>query len=201
MTVHLVHGFNVYDGGRNTVARLAPYFPPGTARVHNYGWTGLLRLRRVNRRAVDDLMAAVKPGDFLIGHSNGALICWEVAQRLGAQLGGVVVINPSMRRDTLWPEGLPVLCLANATDWVVQMGRAWGRLVSLGGLTPHGWGAAGRYGFTAGQRNVVSLDTSDSWWTEPVKGHSGVFHPPGLDYWGAKVAGWVDRPRGTAARQ
>lgn len=215
MTVWLIHGFNVTDGGEGSIGKLAPCLP-GDVQMYDYGWTGLITLRCRNRKVVSDLLKRIKPGDILIGHSNGALICWELAMRLRDRLGAVVVINPSMRRDTRWPDGLPVLCVHNSTDWVVQLGRIWGRLVTPGDgwedyalnlatsgkwkaveraqrvmqITPHGWGAAGRYGFTAGQdATVTNWDSAMEWWDGGVSGHSGVFTKP--DYWGRMISAWL----------
>lgn len=193
MTVYLLHGFNVGDGGKNTIARLEPYLP-GTEVLHAYGWVGLIRLRCVNARTVQELEREVQPGDVVIGHSNGCLIAWELSRRV--HLGAVVCINPALRRDTLWSSDTPVLCLHNSTDWVVQLGRWWGRLTSLGGIRPHGWGAAGRYGFDP-QENVACWDTAAPYWPHPVKGHSGVFKDPeALAYWGHAIAGWLALARG-----
>lgn len=188
MTVYLLHGFNVGDGGKNTVARLEPFIP-GTEVLHAYGRVGLIRLRCVNARTVKELERDVQPGDVVIGHSNGCLIAWELSRRV--HLGAVVCINPALRRDTLWPGDTPVLCLYNSTDWVVQLGRMWGRLASYGGLYPHGWGAAGRYGFDP-QENVTCWDTAAPYWSHPVRGHSGVFKDPeALAYWSRIIAGWL----------
>lgn len=193
MTVYLLHGFNVGDGGKNTIARLEPYLP-GTEVLHAYGWVGLIRLRCVNARTVQELEREVQPGDVVVGHSNGCLIAWELSRRV--HLGAVVCINPALRRDTLWSSDTPVLCLHNSTDWVVQLGRWWGRLTSLGGIRPHGWGAAGRYGFDP-QENVACWDTAAPYWPHPVKGHSGVFKDPeALAYWGHAIAGWLALIRG-----
>lgn len=195
MTTYLLHGFNVADGGKNTIARLQPYLP-GTEVLHAYGWVGLIRLRCVNARTVQELEREVQPGDVVIGHSNGCLIAWELSRRV--HLGAVVCINPALRRDTLWSSDTPVLCLHNSTDWVVQLGRWWGRLTSLGGIRPHGWGAAGQYGFTEEQENVTNLDTAAPYWPHPVKGHSGVFKDPeALAYWGQIIARWLASVRKT----
>lgn len=192
MTTWLVHGFNVSDGGRGSIGRLKPYLE-GDVRRFSYGWTGLLKLRVTNRQAERQLLQLVRPGDVLIGHSNGALVCHRVAQRLGDQLAAVVVINPALRRDTRWPDSLPVLCLANSTDWVVQLGRVWSRLVSLGRVVPQGWGAAGRYGFTSHQPNVTNYDTAMAWWTYPVRGHSGLFEGRTAPrYWGGMIRTWLE---------
>lgn len=190
MTVHLIHGFNVSDGGEGSIGNLRPFID-GAEKLHNYGWTGLLMLRCTNRQAIKNIIPKIKPGDIIIGHSNGALICWELAQIFGKSLGGVVVINPALRRDTLWPIGVHVLCLYNSTDWVVQLGRIWGRLVSLGGLNPHGWGAAGRYGFKE-TCTVTCFDTADGLiWRRPAKGHSGLFKPGVVGYWGYIINDWI----------
>jgi len=190
VTVHLIHGFNVSDGGKGSIGQLRPHLP-GSELLHNYGWTGLLMLRCTNREAVRQILPKIKPGDFLIGHSNGALICWELAELLGDKLGGVVVINPALRRDTLWRPGLPVLCLHNSKDWVVQLGRVWGRLVSLGGLNPHGWGAAGRYGFNP-TTTVANINTADEEiWEWPVQGHSSIFKPGAVAYWAGIIDQWI----------
>lgn len=214
MTIWLIHGVNVSDGGAESIGRLSPHIAGNVVSV-DYGWTGIITLRCTNRAVVADLMRKVKPGDVLIGHSNGALICWELAQRLKDRLGAVVVINPAMRRDSRWPDGLPVLCLANSTDWVVQLGRMWSRAVDVSytGIVPlmlesaikgsgtlfksafqfkpHGWGAAGRYGFTTNQKSVTNFDTAETWWTVPVRGHSGVFAPGAAWYWGGIIDRWL----------
>lgn len=184
MKTHLIHGFNVSDGGKDTTMRWRDFFPGPV--VHDYGWTGLLMLRWRNRRVVDELTKQVNSSDILVGHSNGALICWQIAQRVQPRC--VVVVNPAMRRDTEWPEHLPVLCLYSSQDWVVQLGRMWSRLVSLGGIRPHGWGAAGRYGFTVGQPLVYNFDMANPGWPEPVTSHSGAFDG---GYWGYLAGQWA----------
>ncbi len=191
MATWVIHGFNVRDGGKGSVDRLTAYLEK-PVRNCDYGWTNLITLRCVNARTVNRMARLVKPGDVLIGHSNGALIAWEIAQRVQG-LAGVAVINAAMRRDTLWPKGLPVLCLHNSTDWVVQLGLMWSRLVSAGGyLHPHGWGAAGRYGFTTGQPMVSNWDTAMDYWKHPVKGHSGMFQTPeDARYWGTLINAWT----------
>lgn len=186
MTTWLVHGFNVSDGGDGSINRLAPHLSP-VVQEYRYGWTGLVGLSCANRRAVRGLLQVVRPGDSLVAHSNGCLIAWQLARMVGRDLRSVVCVNPALRRDTLW--NVPVLCLHNSTDWVVQLGRAWGRLFPVDGIEAQGWGAAGRYGFTAGQEHVTNLDTSESWLDRPVKGHSGLFREP--EYWGSVIDSWM----------
>jgi len=186
MAIHLIHGFNVGDGGKSTVRRLEPFLE-GPVVAHDYGWTFLFSLRCRNARAIEEIVACLQPGDVLVGHSNAAWIIWQLAQDHADKLAGVVVINPALRRDTLWPESLRVMCIHNSTDWVVELGRWWSRLVSLGGLNFHGWGAAGRHGFTRGQPKVTNWDSHKGVITDPVSGHSGLFSPPAVRAWGALI--------------
>lgn len=186
MTTWVVHGFNVSDGGRGSVGRLLPYLP--NARMIDYGWSGLVGLPCANARAVRQILSVIRPGDSIVAHSNGCLIAWQVAQIV--PLASVVCINPALRRDTEWPDGLPVLCLYNSTDWVVQLGRAWGRLTDWDGIRAAGWGAAGRYGFTSGQPLVKCWDTAATYWKFPVSGHSGIFKFP--HYWGRRIGRWIE---------
>lgn len=190
MTTWLIHGFNVSDGGRGSVGRLAPFLPR-PAKLHSYGWTGLLGLSCANRRAIQKMLQVIKPGDAIVAHSNGCLIAWQLAEVMGADLRAVVCINPALRRDTRWHPDVPVLCLHNSTDWVVQLGRMWGRLFPVDGIEAQGWGAAGRYGFTGPNRNVANWDTAMAWWDVPVTGHSGVFARDAAPYWGGLVGAWL----------
>ncbi len=191
-TVHLIHGFNVADGGRSTVGRLEPYFASEGFRVvvHDYGWVGPLLLRFRNRSVVKKLKSQIKRGDILVGHSNGALICWRLVEA-GAPVSKVLVIQPCLRRDAQWPEHVKVFCVWNEKDLPVLLGRVWGRLISGLTFSFHGWGAAGRYGFNPAP-NVKQTRSTDSFWGRyAVGGHSRIFQQQYLVFWGVAVAGWV----------
>lgn len=192
MRIHLIHGFNVWDGGVATVGRLAPYLELGGNRIlhHDYGWVGLLRLRWRNEQATRRIRPFVRDGDVLIGHSNGCLVAWELIEA-GVRPGAVICIQPALRRDTPWPPGLPVLCLYNDRDWAVILGRAWGRFISVANpfRERHGWGAAGRYGFD--QAGITNRDTRRG--PCPAEGHSGIFEPPPLQCWGLALHDWLYR--------
>lgn len=190
MRVHLIHGFNVRDGGAGTIGRMAPHLRAAGHEVvnHSYGWVGLLGLRRRNAKVVERLLAEVKPGDAIMAHSNGCLIAWELVEA-GAPLAAVVCIQPALRRDTRWARSAQVLCLHNPGDWVVSMGRMWGRFATRARpwRNRHGWGAAGRHGFTSRQPNVYNWDTSDS--AAPAVGHSGIFKR--LGHWAPLIDAWL----------
>jgi hypothetical protein len=189
MATHLIHGFNVWDGGRGSILRLSQWLTE--PRSYDYGWVFLLRLRWVNDRTVEEMLPTIAPGDVLVAHSNGCLIAWRLVMA-GAPVSAVVCIQPALRRDTRWPDTLPVLCLHNPHDWAVALGRVWGRLVSVANpwRERHGWGAAGRHGFTSGQPMVVNWDTSDGY--PPAEGHSAVFDEPALYRFGPAIARWIE---------
>lgn len=189
MRVHLIHGFNVNDGGAGTVGNLGPYFP--THVLHKIGFIGLINLRCRNREIVRYLMERVAPGDVLVGHSNGALICQRLVEA-GVKPRAIVLINPALRRDTKFPEGVPVLCLYSDGDMTVQLGRMWSRLVSLGGIRAHGWGAAGRYGLTEQQPSVKNVNmNSRIYGSNRASGHSTALKFPFVKYWGPFIKNWL----------
>lgn len=189
MATHLIHGFNVSDGGRGSIGRLAPFLCDPVP--HNYGWTFLFRLRWVNANAVASMLPSIRPGDVLVAHSNGCLIAWQLV-KMGAPVAAVVCIQPALRRDTHWPSHVPVLCCRNDDDWIVSLGRVWGRFISV--TNPwkdrHGWGAAGRFGFTSGQPNVTNWDTGSL--PFPALGHSGLFKAPALWHWAPLINHWIE---------
>ncbi|WP_163557570.1 hypothetical protein [Halomonas sp. NO4] len=192
MRAHLNHGINVSDGGKGSVGSLTPYFEESghDAILHSYGWVGFLRVRWRNETATQAIRPHVHDGDVLVGHSNGCLIAWELIEA-GVKPSAVICIQPALRRDTLWPDDIPVLCLYNQADWAVSLGRMWGRFASVANpfRDIHGWGAAGRHGFTRGQANVTNWDTDIEEF--PARGHSGVFRRPALFYWAPNIVGWA----------
>ena len=191
MATHLIHGFNVSDGGTGSVGKFRRFFP--WALLHNYGWVGLIGLRWRNDKVVRDLLPHIRKGDVLICHSNGCLIAWRLVKQ-GAPVSAVVCIQPALRRDTRWPDDVNVLCLYNHDDWIVNLGRMWGRFMSVANpfRNRHGWGAAGRYGFDQESVTNWRTDTGDF----PAKVHSGVFKNSAFYHWGGKVYSWVERHSG-----
>lgn len=194
MRVHLIHGFNVSDGGAGSVGNLRDYLDRrGIDYVlHDYGWVGPFLLRLRNRKTVEELMHQIQDGDVLVGHSNGCAVCWKLIEA-GAKPSAVVTIQPALRRDTLWPSHVKVLNLWNPSDYAVRAGRLWSDLVSI--LTPgrHYWGAAGHYGYTSNQPHVEQWCTTDEKFTVPTGGHSDALRHPHVGYWGPRITRWIDQ--------
>jgi hypothetical protein len=98
--IHLLHGFNVSDGGKTIVARLTPYLESSghTAQIFSYGWIGLMGAWFLNPRIVKQLLRSVGPDDIGIGHSNGCALLHRAAH-VGAPFKGLIYINPALRPD------------------------------------------------------------------------------------------------------
>lgn len=184
----MIHGFNVRDGGRGTIAKMKKFFSFPV--VHKIGWIGLIELRWRNKQIVRDILPLITSKDILVGHSNAALIIYRLIES-GAKPKAIILFNAALRRDARWPDDILVLNFHSSSDWVVQMARWWSRLTSLGGLTPHGWGAAGRYGFTSGQKNVTNIDMLMNQDRRAIDSHSGVFDSEHINYWGRIAGDWA----------
>lgn len=99
-TIHLLHGFNVSDGGEKTVAQLKPYTEAAdlSAHIYSYGWIGLMGAWFLNPRIVKQFLPRVGSGDIGCGHSNGCALLHKAAH-LGAPFSGLIYINPALRPD------------------------------------------------------------------------------------------------------
>src|SRR5580700_4538023 len=100
---HLVHGFNVTDGGESTVARLRPYLESLesaglSVRMFSYGWIGLMGTWFLSPRIVRQLISGVAPNDIGFGHSHGCTLLHRAAW-LGAPFKGLVYLNPALRSN------------------------------------------------------------------------------------------------------
>ena len=197
-TVHLIHGFNVTDGGKGTVGHLSVLFQAlgYDVKLHDYGWTGPFLLRFTNDSVVDKLKSIIKPEDHIVGHSNGCYIAYDLIEA-GVECKSVVCIQPALRRDTVWGNGVKnVLCIYNDEDWAVRAGKWWRYVTYLNPWSwfqPHSWGAAGYFGFTTHDKRITHWKSNDKVWGIPASGHSEIFKPKQFGFWGNKIANWVHK--------
>lgn len=180
MTVHLIHGYNVFDGGYGTVGRLRPFIE-GSKVCHDNGFTGLPKTKNSRNHAIEKIRSQLEPGDFIICHSNAALMVHELTQSHAEILAGVVLINPALHRDINWAKKLPTLCLHNHEDWSVHFGLSWRMAACRHGLDQ------GNLAFSA----VRNLDTGEFWWGRPATGHAGVFKDKNVGFWGRVINQWI----------
>jgi hypothetical protein len=158
--IHLVHGFNVSDGGANTVARLEPYFESREFSVQHfqYGWVGLMGAFFLNPRIVKQLKSRVGSNDIGCGHSNGCTLLHRAAN-LGAPFTGLVFINPALRPNTTFARHLKFIDVYfNDGDHVVKLAAFCRLLAPLAPLGDPLWGDMGARGATTGATRPNSYE-------------------------------------------
>lgn len=169
---HLLHGFNVSDGGASTTDTLVPYIKRAgfSVRQHDYGWFGLLQVRFLNNRVAQTVKEATQVGDIGIGHSNGCAILAEAADR-GAPFEGLILINPALEQGRIIAPQVKWIHVyhnrddkpVKLTGWLDYLPWNWGR--------GHPWGAMGNTGFTGNDDRYLNIDCAKY----NVSGHSDVF--------------------------
>jgi pimeloyl-ACP methyl ester carboxylesterase len=168
-TVHLVHGYNVTDGGKGTTGTLKPHFNAEGFETleHSYGWIGLIEAYLRNESIAADIAETVHTGDIGVGHSNGCALLLHAATK-GAPLDGLVLINPALDRDTVFPSQL---------RWIHVYYNAGDMAVRLAQLIPNWlnkrWGDMGAKGYVGKDRRVKQFDCGRG--KDPVSGHSAIF--------------------------
>jgi hypothetical protein len=187
--VHLVHGFNVRDGGARTTDLIAPYFEKHgfTPVEQDYGYV-LLTMLVTNRVVANKIAGEVRPGDIGCGHSNGCAVLTRAADA-GAPFDGLVLINPALDADIEFAPHLKwVHVYYNQDDGAVK----WAELIP--DWLNQRWGNMGARGYSGKDPRVESIDCQQDQGVglPRVEGHSTIFqHMP---TWGkfiaAKAAGY-----------
>lgn len=141
-TAHILHGFNVRDHGAGTLLRLTSTIAllGYCVRRWPFGWRFLLSVRFGNARRARQIAATLKPGDLLVGHSDGCNLA-DLAARyasLPPKSLHLLYFNPALNRCTKLPE-----TVATCTLYASPNDRAlwWARW-----LPAHRWGDLGRVG-------------------------------------------------------
>jgi len=176
-TVHLVHGFNISDGGASTTDKLIPYFEERgyTVVEHDSKWSsGILRdlmnVRYGNRKRAEAVAEMIQPDDLLVGHSNGCAIiniaCWLLAKVNPEHRVRCMWLNPALDADSpISPIVSNFLVLHTHTDRVVQISKL---------LRHHRWGDMGRVGYK-GLAGSKAMNCEYENLGLMKLGHSGVF--------------------------
>jgi len=167
MKIVLVHGFNVRDGGANSLDKLAPYLQAAGHEVEvdraDYGFFSLWAVRFRKHSAVRRIAGALETADAVVSHSNGANYTnkalnalhnsrWLREVRIAPALNRGTAAAPNVRRCTV---------LHTRTDvWVWLSGF----------LVGHAWGWQGLLGYKGPDTRMVNWDYSDL-----VRDHSGYF--------------------------
>lgn len=190
MIVVLIHGFNIWDGGRATVGKLRPFFADlGVPYVMvSYGHFGLLDTRFKNLRIAEQVATAIanaRRGNhqvIVVGHSNGCAIAHLAAQHYGARIDQAVYINPALEANIEIPESIRRLHVWHSpSDGPVK----WAKWLPAANARP--WGEMGATGYTGHDHRVLNFNKEDRFGVVS-KGHSDMFDIERIGYYGPIVA-------------
>ena len=173
----LVHGFNVKDDGVGTTGQLAAKIRKETpnAEVIEFkpGWRGLWGVRTSNKRRAQQLAKLIKPGDLLIGHSDGCNLIDMACHELNSFHEGkvnCVYFNPALDRDTaLSPIVTKCVVFHTKSDRTVWLSKH---------LPLHRWGEMGQEGYAAQRKELFDdryINVSYESMGHSDLEHSGVF--------------------------
>lgn len=172
----LVHGFNVPDKGADTILQTVPYLKDHSEVVnHHYGRLGLIGVYFKNGKIAEKLAQRSKRSrgrrsQFAVGHSNGCAIIVEAIRR-GAKFKSILLINPALNVDTVFPPGdYTVTVIYTKHDKAVELARYVDGFWALGWMIPDVWGAMGSRGYIGDDTRVESLNYSHI-----LGGHSHMF--------------------------
>lgn len=133
-----------------------------------------------NRKARKALTRIAKPGDILVGYSNGGAAVLREAAKLEAS--AVVLLSPAARCDVRPPAPRSKVFYSPG-DWAVNLGGLYAAAVSLMPWrwgTPHGWGRMGADGPCVGGYSTCQ-------WPERIA-HNWYEYPAIVK----EVASWIE---------
>lgn len=164
--VIIVHGIHTDDDAAWLKAFEAGFESEGwIADNYTYGYAWALTTRFRNPPRAKALAEMVRPGDIVLGHSNGGCLAWMAAE-LGAPIGGAILLNPALDSDRVMASHVPWVNLyANRFDEAVPLARLF---------RGHPWGAQGRDGLTVEDARYRTRFTDDAPDLPQIRGHSTI---------------------------
>lgn len=180
--IHLIHG--IHTEGESPVEGLIPYLAGFDVRYPDYGYILGIETRIVNPIIVGALLAYIRPGDIVIGHSNGCAIAYDLMLRR-APIAGAVLINAALEQTivrhapTSWID-----VYFNAGDELTELAK----LGERAGLTDAVWGEMGHAGYSGADPAITNIDCGATENLPAVSGHSDFFTPDKIKEWGPFLA-------------
>ena len=187
--VHLVHGFNVSDGGKGSVGKLKDFFLAEGyfTNMVDYGWIGLGGVSYKNPSVSKKLMMVVNDGDIGVGHSNGCAILHDAACR-GAKFKTLVFINPALDVDLTVPLGVERIHVWHSPSDVPV--RAWHKLEQtlpfIQKWLDHPWGEMGAKGYMGDDPRYINFNKETDF-ERSSDGHSDMFDWDKICYFGREI--------------
>jgi hypothetical protein len=181
--IHLIHG--IHTEPTSQVKGLIGYLLEAGFEVAypEYGYELALETRVVNSMLVGTLLPYIKPGDILIGHSNGCAIAYHL-MLLGAPAEGAIFINGALETNIIRPGTCKWIDVySNQGDTLTEAAMLGARL----GLVDSVWGELGHLGYTGKDPLIPNYFCDKTPGMPVVLGHSDFFTPAKLKAW----AGWM----------
>lgn len=172
MKIYLVHGFNVKDAQRASLAFLEPILTEAghDVSIVDYGWIHRVRVRLCNSRLAKMLGSMAEKGSIAIGHSNGCDLIYRAAQD-GAPFSQVILFNPALDSDTQFPKHIEKISVfyspSDTATWFAQ----W--------IPWSNWGSEGNKGYTGPEDSRV-VQYNEEEITKKEMGHSDISKYPTL---------------------
>lgn len=172
--VILIHGYNVWDGGRATVGKLRPFFAEHSVPyiMLDYDHFGLIDVRFKNKGVAKRLSVActnARAAGFevvVVGHSNGCAIMHQAAHEFDAKIDKAVYINPALDADAEPANTVRSLDVWYSPSDKPVMFSKW--------LLHHPWGDMGAKGYIGGSDKVASFNKESGYFASS-KEHSDMF--------------------------
>ena len=144
---YLLHGIKTRDPERSSISFLRYIMPRFKVIALSYGnWPVLFAILMpiVNHFVVKAFVRQIRPGQILIGHSNGCTVAYGISQKLYTK--GLVLINPALNSDVEFDPFLEFIHIYwSPNDRVTWLSR----------LMPFSlWGAMGTIGYTGADARV-----------------------------------------------
>ena len=179
MKCHLVHGYNIKDGGAKTIDKRIPQLNYDEISVvqHDYGKLNIRGVLRRNKRIAAKIKPQLSSGDVAIGHSNGCAILVKALQK-GAVIDKLILINPALDKHFEFPAGVnEIHVFHNKYDKAVVAAKWLRKLVFW--RNTFLWGEMGNTGYKGNDNRVTNHVLA--------KGHSAVFNNRNIDEFASMV--------------
>lgn len=142
----------------------------------NYGYAAAFTARWRNAARAERLAKFIQPGDVILSHSNGGTLTY-MAAKLGAPMGGAIMVNPALDSSRVLASQVPWINLyVNRGDKAVDLSATL-----IGNL----WGDQGRVGLTVADPRYKIIFTDLG--TPRIWGHSAILHSKNLAAWTPQI--------------
>lgn len=169
---HLVHGYNVKDGGEGTIDQLIPYLDDRLVVVqHDYGYLKIRGVLRKNKAIAAKIKNHLGCHDVAIGHSNGCAILVKCLKQ-GANLDKLILINPALEKNFIFPDSVNEIHVFHSPNDKAVVAAKWLRKL-LFWRSDFLWGEMGNTGYKGDDKRVINHEMKTK--------HSGLFNEKNIE--------------------